>query len=236
MWCLKNFFEKKIAIKEPEISVPISEIVPELENDIEDIYEKVYNNMLTVILDNGHGENTPGKRSPVWDDGSQLFEYEFNRDIVLRIYQQLFELNIPCIILVPELNDISLTERCKRVNKIYDETEKKCFLFSIHANAGGGTGWECHIYSEKTKSKDYATILAQEAKNEFGTEWKVRQPLPNQLYWVSNFQIIRDSKCPAVLTENFFMDKEEDCRFIMSEEGRDRIAKIHVETIKKIIS
>ena len=27
-----------------------------------------------VILDNGHGEETAGKRSPVWSDGKQLFE------------------------------------------------------------------------------------------------------------------------------------------------------------------
>ena len=30
---------------------------------------------LTVILDNGHGKDTPGKRSPVWTDGAQLFEW-----------------------------------------------------------------------------------------------------------------------------------------------------------------
>ena len=34
-----------------------------------------------VILDPGHGFNTEGKRSPVWEDGTQLFEWEFNRDI-----------------------------------------------------------------------------------------------------------------------------------------------------------
>ena len=27
----------------------------------------------TIILDNGHGNNTPGKRSPKWEDGTQLF-------------------------------------------------------------------------------------------------------------------------------------------------------------------
>ena len=42
-----------------------------------------------VILDNGHGEETAGKRSPVWGDGSQLFEWEFNRDIVRRIAAML---------------------------------------------------------------------------------------------------------------------------------------------------
>ena len=30
---------------------------------------------MKVLLDNGHGENTPGKRSPKWSDGSQLFEW-----------------------------------------------------------------------------------------------------------------------------------------------------------------
>lgn len=38
--------------------------------------------MVKILLDNGHGYDTPGKRSPIWPDGSQLFEWEFNRDIV----------------------------------------------------------------------------------------------------------------------------------------------------------
>ena len=42
-----------------------------------------------IILDNGHGEETAGKRSPLWGDGSQLFEWEFNRDIVRRIAAML---------------------------------------------------------------------------------------------------------------------------------------------------
>jgi N-acetylmuramoyl-L-alanine amidase len=92
-----------------------------------------------IILDNGHGDNTPGKRSPVWPNGSQLFEYEFNRDIVKRIKSKLDSYNIDSVVLVPELDDISLAERCKRANKIYDNN-KECVLLSIHANAGGGTG------------------------------------------------------------------------------------------------
>ena len=45
------------------------------------------------LLDSGHGGLdpdtgkyvTPGKRSPVWNDGSQYFEGVGNRDIVRRI-------------------------------------------------------------------------------------------------------------------------------------------------------
>jgi len=39
----------------------------------------------TVILGAGHGIETKGKRSPIWTDGTQLMEYEFNRDVILRI-------------------------------------------------------------------------------------------------------------------------------------------------------
>ena len=66
-----------------------------------------------VILDNGHGEDTPGKRSP---DG-RLKEYQYCREIVDRIYEQL-KTTHEVYKLVPEIKDISLNERIKRVNAI----------------------------------------------------------------------------------------------------------------------
>ena len=52
--------------------------------------------MVKILLDNGHGYDTPGKRSPIWPDGSQLFEWEFNRDIVSRIEILLKKAGISC--------------------------------------------------------------------------------------------------------------------------------------------
>lgn len=44
------------------------------------------NQNLIPILDNGHGNNTPGKRSPQFGENlPTLYEWEFNRDIVKRI-------------------------------------------------------------------------------------------------------------------------------------------------------
>ena len=97
--------------------------------------------MATWILDNGHGKETPGKRSPKWKSGGQLFEYEFNRDVVLRIHAKLMDVGINSIVLVPEIEDISLKDRCNRIKEICS-VDKDCILLSIHANAGGGTGWE----------------------------------------------------------------------------------------------
>ena len=38
-----------------------------------------------------------------------------------------------------------------------------------------------------------------------------------------------------MLTENFFMDNMEDCKFMLSEKGREAIAALHVRSITKYI-
>lgn len=193
-------------------------------------------NEFVVILDNGHGLETQGKRSPKWKDGTQLFEYEFNRNIVNRIAKMLDAIGIKYRVLVPEVIDISLGERCRRANRIYQETDGKCFVVSIHANAGGGTGWEVYTSKGQTKSDAIATVFYNEAKKAF-PEQRMRTDIhsdgdPDK---ESQFYILVHTKAPSILTENFFMDNEKDCRLIMSEEGRERIARFHVEAIKKII-
>ena len=67
---------------------------------------------MIVILDNGHGENTPGKRSPqgllTGPEQVALYEYEYNRDIVNRLIRMLDSDGIDFWELVPEVKDISL--------------------------------------------------------------------------------------------------------------------------------
>ena len=48
-----------------------------------------------------------------------------------------------------------------------------------------------------------------------------------------NFTIIYKANCPCVLTENFFMDTESDCKFLLSEEGFNRVVDLHVNSIIK---
>ena len=182
-----------------------------------------------ILLDNGHGKDTPGKRSPVWSDGSQLFEYEFNRDIVKRIAKSLIDLGIQNVILVPELRDISLSERVIRANK-YDNA----LLLSIHANAGGGNGWEAYTSPTQTKADPLADILYEEARNEL-IGHKMRIDLSDgDNDKEERFMILTKTKYPAILSENLFMDTESDCRFLMSEIGRQRIAAFHIKAIHRI--
>ena len=82
-----------------------------------------------ILLDNGHGQETPGKRSP---DG--LFrEYAWTRNFVKRLKYELEHFGYIVVEIVPENEDINLYERVSRVNdlcKLYD-----CILVSIHNNA-----------------------------------------------------------------------------------------------------
>jgi N-acetylmuramoyl-L-alanine amidase len=188
---------------------------------------------MLVIIDNGHGVDTKGKCSPVWKDGSKLWEYEFNRDIAARIAYRCKCNGIPFKMLVTEMHDISLAERCRRANAIY-AGDNEAFLVSIHANAGGGTGWEVWTSKGKTKSDEYATIFMEEAEREL-KEFKMRKDYTDgDSDKEEQFYILRHTKCPAVLTENLFMDTERDCRFLMSEVGRNRIADMHFKSIKRI--
>lgn len=189
-----------------------------------------------ILLDAGHGINTPGKRSPVWPDGSQLFEWEYNRAIVNMIYADLTLKGIECKVLVQEAIDISLKARVGRANKIY-EYDKSSVLISVHGNAGKkpnkGTGWEVWTSPNETESDKLATELFLSAKKHLPQFTMRSDYIDGDPDKESEFYILTKTNCPAVLTENLFFSNEKDCRFMLSETGRYAIAKLHVEAILK---
>ena len=94
---------------------------------------------MKIFIDNGHGQFTAGKRSP---DG-QLREAFFNREISRRIVLDLQDRGYDAELLVPEDDDISLKERCRRVNSwCLLHGKQNAILVSIHVNAyGNGSEW-----------------------------------------------------------------------------------------------
>lgn len=187
---------------------------------------------MKILIDNGHGENTPGKRSP---DG-RLQEWAYTREIADMVVFGLRKHGIDAERIVKENIDVSLSERCKRANNIYRETRKNAILVSIHCNAAGnGTswmnarGWGVYVSDNASfNSKRLASSLAQAAISKGVT---VRKQSPGQDYWVQNLAICRDTNCPAVLTENFFQDNKEDVEYLLSSEGKRTVANIHIEGI-----
>lgn len=187
-----------------------------------------------ILLDNGHGRETLGKRSPIWKNGAQLFEYEFNRDLVNRIVLKCYKAGIRAVRLVPEMSDISLLERCKRANTWYDRTNGNCVLLSIHANAGGGTGFEVFTTPGQTKADPIATALIEQLQRDF-PEIKMRKDMsdgdPDK---ESSFYILKHTKAPAILAENLFMDNEKDCLLLLSDDFREKLANSYVSFLKTL--
>ena len=196
--------------------------------------------MRMIILDNGHGCNTPGKRSPVWEDGSYLQEWKYCRAIVKEIAKGLKDLAIPCQILVPEDHDIPLRTRIQRANRIASQNGiSQTLLVSVHLNAAPdantASGWEIHTSPGETRSDEYARVFWNTAKDLLGDRFPMRGDFedcnPDR---DSRFAIVRDTACPAVLTENLFMTNEKDCRFLMSPEGEKTIIDLHIKSIAQI--
>jgi len=197
------------------------------------------------ILDNGHGGmidgvyQTPGKRSPVWPDGTQLFEGEFNRAIVDRLVKMCKSNNIDYINLVDTPKDVSLTERVDTANRLAKSSEKPCIYVSVHANGytdESANGWCVYTSIGKTKSDDIATILFEKAAREFKGEYMRSDTYRDgDVDQESNFYVLVNTSMPAILSENFFMTNSDNChKYLLSEEGRDRIAKVHFEMIQQV--
>ena len=192
---------------------------------------------MTELIDNGHGVETPGKRSP---DG-RLREYAYTREIADRVISRLQAEDIDAIRIVPEKEDISLQERVARANKYYAESGKQTILVSIHCNAAGdgskwmrARGWSVFIDpTASADSKRLATAMADVAEEKGVT---VRKETGDRNYWIANLYICKHTNCPAVLVENFFQDNEKDVDFLLSEEGKQCVTDIIVEGIKKYLT
>ena len=223
---LKQIFSKK----ENELGMTLTE-------------ELNYRSKIKILIDNGHGINTLGKKSPYSMTGIEpkipFFEYEWNREIADELVYELCFIGFDAELLVTEITDISLKERTQRVNKYCDELGKEnVILISIHANAMGNgtkwekaTGWEAYTCLGNTESDNIVKFFYEAAEKYFSDK-KIRYDWSDgDCDKEAGFYIIKNIKCPAILTENFFYDNIEDVKFITSKEGKRKIIDMHIDAI-----
>jgi len=189
---------------------------------------------MKILIDNGHGSNTPGKRSP---DGT-LREYAWAREVSCMICDLLQAEGYDAKLLVPELTDISLAERCRRANQY---NKKDTILVSIHINAAGNgskwmkaRGWSIYTTRGITNADKLAEKIWYRAKSVFRWPLTVRS-YSNQQFghdYEENYYILLHTYCPAVLIENFFMDNKDDCAYLKTDEAKASCAEVAVAGIK----
>lgn len=196
---------------------------------------------ITVVLGTAHLSSTPGKRSP---DGT-FREYQYSREICNLVYNELKSRGYKCIIDyaaddMPGLTSSQeLVKRVGIVNNLYTQLNKQVIYVSIHVNAAANGGWKnatgwC-IYTTKgvTKSDKLADCIYGRAKSILGSLGKKLRTdfSDNDPDYEENFYVLKNTKCPAVLTENFFQDCKSDVAWLITDEAKKALTDIHVEGI-----
>jgi len=194
---------------------------------------------MKILIDAGHGIDTPGKRSP---DGA-FREYLWNRQVAELVFEDLGIDGYDVSLVVTETNDIPLITRVNRVNAICNKYgTDDVILVSIHSNAAGNgkdwmnaKGWSCYTTKGDTKSDILAELLYDSFERSF-PDRKIRKDMQDgDRDWEENFYIIQKSKCPAVLIENFFYDNKEECHWLMQDAVKVRIAMAIEQGIKDYV-
>lgn len=184
------------------------------------------NKHLHILLINGHGGInpskkmyvTPGKRSPVWKDGRQLFEGVFNRKVVSLLVEMCNKEGIPVENLVPEWQDISLQERVKRVNNAA-KGKNNALMLEIHANAATSSqanGFEFFTPKGLRPSDFIADVMIEEYAEtipsiRLRTDGGITKNKESDFYVTKR----TDIQVPSVLIECAFMTNEKECKMML---------------------
>ena len=207
------------------------------------------NRIIVIILGTAHRAREFGKHSPDY----RLLEYEYSRKIVACIKAKLEALGYTVFVDM-EADDLPVSMQSRsasqernrelnlRVNTVNDICarygKENCIYVSVHVDAAGGDGkWhDARGFSVRvgTKageaSKRLARIFCMTAE---GAGIMGNRSVPPEKYWAQNLYVLNKTACPAVLTENMFQDNKTDVDFLLSEEGKHVIERVHVEAICK---
>lgn len=199
----------------------------------------------TYILDPGHGGIvnrqyvTPGKRSPKFDDGSQLFEGVNNRDIVKRLMTAMEAEDIKCIDIVASEQDVALVTRVERANNL--SRTKPCIYISIHSDANGdGVNWDkasgMSVYTSEgqTKSDEFAQLVIDELQENFKdtVKWRTDSTDKDEDK-EENFYVLKNTNCPAILCELGFHTNKEEATKMLTADWKNKIVLSIIYAIKK---
>lgn len=180
--------------------------------------------MKTIAIDNGHGYNTPGKRTPPFPNTGQVIrEWEFNHPTARKLKELLEQEGYKVIMVSDTIEDTPLNVRTKRANDA-----KADLYISIHYNAlnsiwGSHGGIETFHHPNSANGKKLADLVQFELIKSTG--------LRNRGVKSSNFQVLRETNMPSILVEAGFMDNLEEAKLMLDVEYQTKVAKAIVRGI-----
>ncbi|CAK7001735.1 N-acetylmuramoyl-L-alanine amidase [Tissierella sp.] len=181
--------------------------------------------MKTIAIDNGHGLNTPGKRTPIMLDGKVIKEWQFNYPTAKKLGELLKYNGFNIIYVSDTEEDNPLSVRTKKAN----DTKADAYV-SIHFNAHQGVwgnhgGIETYHYPNSTKSKELVGLIQDELIRETG--------LRNRGVKSANFQVLRETNMVSILAECGFMDNLEEAKLMLDGDYQLKCARAIAKGICK---
>lgn len=183
---------------------------------------------ILVALDDGHGMETAGKRSPfISEIGRAIRENEFNRAVVNLLAEELKRCGFDVLLVAPTDADTPLATRVSRAN-----TAKADIYVSIHYDAFDS---KFDGYDPEGITVFYATnsangkLLAQ-CINEFLKRGTLQK---NRGIKTANYYVLKETNMPAILSENGFMDNKREALLMVDPDFQREVAQEHAQGICK---
>ncbi|KMJ58071.1 hypothetical protein AB685_14770 [Bacillus sp. LL01] len=168
-----------------------------------------------IVLDAGHGPETPGKRTP---DGMR--EYEFNRVVANYAKAELEQYEDVAVMFThSDARDVQLKERTDAANKANAD-----MLVSIHANAFGNGGWRNDVAGIETFSWDGHSPNGDRLAALLQAELIAATKRPNRGAKKANFHMLREFNKASALVECGFMTNQTEAALLKTDAYRKTCA------------
>jgi N-acetylmuramoyl-L-alanine amidase len=179
--------------------------------------------MKKIFLDKGHGGSDPGAVA------NGLKEKDLTHRIVEYAMDYLQANYTEFAMRTSRTGDqtLTLSQRADMANDWGADV-----FVSVHINAGGGTGFETYVYNGGVSSRTIAlqNVLHSEilaAMRQFGN-------ITDRGKKRANYAVLRETKMPAVLTENLFIDSN-DAKLLKNEAFLKAVGEAHARGIAKFL-
>lgn len=181
--------------------------------------------MAKVGIDIGHGINTFPPNKGVMMEGRGYAEHTFNASVGIAL-KKLLEAQGHTVYMAqkPFTIEVPLLTRTNYYNSLDLD-----LVISIHANAGAEKAEGlCAFFWKGSKKGEKAADLYAKYIKEYGYTAYSDGTFASQLNHWSNFHMLRETKAPAILTENGFMTNDKEFELIFkSEKFIKDVAEVH---------
>ena len=187
--------------------------------------------MIKIAINAGHGLNTAGKRCLKSIDPKETREWSLNSRIVEKVTEKLKDYDGYELLRIDDptgKTDIPLKERTDKANGWNADV-----YIAVHHNAGiggkSGGGIMVFTYLDvNDETKKWQEDIYKSLISATGLAGNRSQPLAT-----GDLHECRETKMPAVLIENGFMDSKTDTPVILTEDFADKSAAAIVDVLIK---